>query len=162
MRAEIAPSRYLDYARRMHPSARSYWPVVLVLEACGGSGEAADPSEILGEDLNYRGANTSAPSADAARQSDPSQQPASKADCERAAKKLVALGYDMAIAEETDPEKQRQLRNERGAALEGENAQQLVQTWTNECLERGDTKAETDCVARLESEDDITRCDPGP
>jgi hypothetical protein len=74
----------------------------------------------------------------------------------------VALGYDLAIAEEPDTAKQQQLREQRSEALNDENARQLVNTWTKECLERGDTKAVAHCIAQLKSEQDVGKCDPGP
>ncbi len=146
----------------MRRTACLLWLPVLVTPGCGGTGEAADPSAILGEDVHYQGADGSAPASAGTPGADPAQQPASEADCRRAAKNLVALGYDMAVAEEPDATKQEELREQRGEALNDENAQQLVNTWTKECLERGDSKAVAHCLARLKSENDVGKCDPGP
>lgn len=147
-----------DAARLRRRLIRSL-PALLLLTACGGTGEAADPSEILGDDLHYRGADGTAPNQGAPPKEEPSMQPASEAECKRAAEHLVALGYDLEVARIADPVK-RQLGHERRAEVLGsEEARLHVRELTQELLQQGRTKAEIECFVRAKSEEALERCE---
>jgi hypothetical protein len=134
----------------------------LLLAACAGTGEAADPSQILGEDASYADAEGSAPNTQPRQAADPAQQPASEADCKRAAEHVVALGYDLEIDSESDPAVKERMRKERAEALSSETAQHYVRATSDECLAQGSTKADTACLVSAKSEADVERCVAGP
>jgi hypothetical protein len=102
-----------------------------------------------------------APSASAKNGRDPGA-PATRADCEAAAKHLVTLGIDLAIREEGDPAKKAQLVDDRQAALQSERARAHTETWTRECLEANTTVREARCIALIRAEADIDACVGGP
>jgi hypothetical protein len=74
----------------------------------------------------------------------------------------VRLGIDLAIREERDPEHKRKLVAEREHSLNSEQARSLSRSWTQECLDRGDTQEEVRCIVEAEREADLERCTPSP
>jgi hypothetical protein len=164
----------LDLIRKL-PGARVSPLVVLALLAgCGGPKEAENPRELLGPDLTHEGVygGSSAPDRPGAAPPDsPSGAAdagdaqavkpdalATRADCESAARHLVALGIEIAIREETDPERKQRLIDDRGAALESPRARSHRSEWARECRARGTLAREAHCIARIQSERDIDRC----
>ena len=129
--------------------------------ACGGPKDAENPRTLLGEDLNHHGvygggaapdtpgaAPRETPPASAKAAPSKAAARATRADCEAAARHLVALGIELAIREEPDPEKKAQLARDRLAAQDSERARAHVQTWTRDCLEADTTAREARCIAR--------------
>ena len=141
---------------------------------CGGPKEAENPRDLLGEDLNHGGVygGGTAPDTPGAPPEEPEQaakpgarkpgDPASSADCARAADHLVKLGIDLAIREETDQGKKQQMLQDREAALHSERAETHRKEWARECLERGTTVREAECIAKIRRELDIDACVGGP
>jgi hypothetical protein len=144
--------------------------MLALLAGCGGPKEAENPRELLGPDLTHEGVygGSSSPDRPGAAPSDSADagnaqavKPdalATRADCESAARHLVALGIEIAIREETDPEKKQRLIDDRGAALESPRARSHRSEWARECLERGTLAREAHCIARIQSERDVDRC----
>jgi hypothetical protein len=143
----------------------------LLVSGCGGPKEAENPRALLGEDLTHEGVygGGTAPDTPGAAPADPQPNPpksgapapnalATRADCEAAASHLVRLGIDLAISEETDPEKKQRLIADRQSALGSERARAHRAEWTRECLERGTLAREARCIAGIASEVDIDRC----
>jgi hypothetical protein len=164
----------LDLIRRV-PLARLAPPAVFAfLAGCGGPKEAENPRELLGPELTHEGvygggsapdrpgaAAAESPSGSADKGTARAVKPdalATRADCESAARHLVALGIEIAIREETDPEKKQRLIDDRAAALESERARAHRAQWARECLEDGTLAREARCIARIQSERDIERC----
>jgi hypothetical protein len=145
-----------------------------LLAGCGGPKEAENPRELLGPELTHEGVYGGGSSPDrpgAAPSDSPSGSPgtatsravkpdalATRADCESAARHLVALGIEIAIREETDPETKQRLIDDRAAALESPRARAHRSQWARECLETGTLAREARCIARIQSERDIDRC----
>jgi len=129
---------------------------------------------LLGEDLTHEGVygGGSAPDTPGVATDEPPaapstgaprlDAPAKRKDCAAAAEHLVALGIDLAIRDEADPAKKRQLSADRDAALNSERAREHREQWTRECQERGTTVREARCIARIRSETDIDACVGGP
>jgi hypothetical protein len=144
--------------------ALAVW-LFLALGACGKQ-EAADPKDVLGDDMNYGGVNgrtgdTVAPKAatgpDAARAAEPDE-------CKAAADHLVDFAIERAIQEETDPAAKQRLETERQRGDESEVLRKMraqwSQEWTQECLDRGDTRGEVRCILAATREADLERCAP--
>jgi hypothetical protein len=135
-----------------------------LLTACGPPKEADDPRDLLGEDLEHEGVSGAGTAPDTPRETakpkGPAHTLASRADCESAARHLVELGVELAIREETDPERRKQLESQRAAAVRNDRARAHVASWTDECLQRETTQAEARCIARVQNEADIDRCVP--
>jgi hypothetical protein len=139
------------------------------LLACGGPKEAENPRTLLGDDLTHEGVygggtapDTPGAEPDAPASARGEDAAARREDCAAAAAHLVALGVDLAIREETDPGKKRQLAADKSAALNSERAREHREAWTRECLQRGTTVREARCIARIRSEADIDACVGGP
>lgn len=132
-----------------------------VLLACGRK-EAADPRDVLGDEMHYGGVDGRtgesyvAPGPggeDASRRATPEE-------CQEEAEHLVALGVDLAIEEETDPAVKQRLQAEREQALKSEQARKMAREATQECIDRGDTLGEVNCILNARRQADIERCDP--
>jgi len=136
---------------------------MLAISACGRK-EAADPRDVLGQDMNYGGVDGRSgevrPSS-ASGASDEGNEAADADHCREGAEHLVELGIELAIQEETDPNAKAKLMNEREQALTSEQARTLASEWTKECLERGDTVAEVDCILKASRQSELERCAPG-
>ena len=143
--------------------------------SCGGPKEAENPRELLGSDLNHEGvygggsapdtpgAPSEAPSVPGAASARNTKAPkrdalATRAECELAARHLVALGVDIAIREESDPETKQRMIADREEALKSERARTHRSEWTRECLLSGTLASEARCIARIQNERDIDRC----
>lgn len=133
----------------------------VLLLGCGKR-EAADPRDVLGDEMTYGGVDgrTGEPTAPGKGKSG-SDEPADTDECEAAAEHLVALGIDLAIQQEQDPQKKQQLQADRERALASAGARKLAQQWTQECLDRGDTRAEVRCILKATREADLERCAAG-
>jgi hypothetical protein len=153
----------------IHKAAIGGW-LLLAPFACAPK-EAENPRTLLGEDLSHEGVYGGGASPDTPGASPGDDPPASgksdardpgalatRAECEAAAKHLVALGIELAIREETDEERKAQLARDREAARGSERARAHVATWTRECLETGTTVREARCIARIRNERDIDAC----
>lgn len=126
---------------------------------CGGPKEAQDPRAILGDDLEHGGVSGGATTPDRRpAETRRDELPASRAECEAAARHLVELGIALAIRDESDPERRRQLESDRQQALESQRAQRHIADWTRDCLQRGDSQRVARCIAQAASERDVDRC----
>jgi hypothetical protein len=146
----------------------------LLQGGCPGPKEAENPRTLLGEDLSHDGvygggtapdtpgSAADPPPAAAAGTAEALDGPATRDECAAAAAHLVTLGIDLAIAQESDPEKKRRLAADRKAALESERAAEHRAEWARECLERGTTRREARCIARIRAETDIDASVGGP
>jgi hypothetical protein len=137
---------------------------------CVGAKEAEDPKDILGEELEKDGVygGGTAPDSPRDHSADPGSParpataandvPATRAECETAARHLVELGIDLAIAEEPDAAKKKKLAAEKSTAMTSERARAHIAEWTKECVERRTTRGEAHCIARIKQERDIDAC----
>ena len=83
---------------------------------------------------------------------------ATKADCEKAARHLEELGVEIAIREETDPEKKAQLRAQKAELVANDSARKRIEESTRECLANATSRPEALCIARAQSESAIDQC----
>ena len=124
--------------------------------------EAEDPRSILGEDLDYQGASGSGKAPDRPRQSPPPRPSGTKlataAECEAAARHVVELGVELAIREETDPAKKKQLEAQRATATQNQDAKDYIASLKDECIRDQTTQKKAQCMARVQSQMDIDRC----
>jgi len=137
--------------------------VLAALVGCPAK-EAEDPRSILGEDLDNQGASASGKAPDSPPQQKP-QQPrpagtklATAAECEAAARHMVALGVELAIREETDPAKKKQLEAQRATATQNQDAKDYIASLKDECIRDQTTQRKAQCMARVQSQTDIDRC----
>jgi hypothetical protein len=132
-----------------------------VLLACGRK-EATDPRDVLGDEMHHGGVDgrTGEVYSGPAPGGEDAGRPATADECRQEAEHLVALGIDLAILEETDPALKQRLQAEREQALKSKEAQQMAREATQECLDRGDTLGETNCILKARRQVDIERCDP--
>jgi hypothetical protein len=137
--------------------------VGLLLAACGRK-QAADPRDVLGEEMRYRGVDgrTGTPAAAPVAEDPDAGKPADAEECRSAADHLVALGVDLAIQEERDPQQKQKLAAQREQSLASEQARALSREWTQQCLDRGDTRGEVACILRAQREAELERCAPSP
>jgi hypothetical protein len=159
-----------------------------LVAGCGAPKEAEDPKSIIGEDLTHEGVYGGATGQDSPRDleleqegSAPKSQPsdrsaadkekaartpnqrsghsdATEPECRAAASHLIDVGLDLAITEERDLEKKKRLLAEKRAAKNSSQVRAHIAEWTRECLARGTTRAEAQCIARIRNETDISRC----
>jgi hypothetical protein len=130
--------------------------------------EAEDPRSILGEDLDYQGASASGKAPESPRKPDSPRQPppprpsgtklATPAECEAAARHMVELGVELAIREETDPAKKKQLEAQRASASQNQDAKDYIASLTDDCIRDQTTQRKAQCMARVQSQMDIDRC----
>jgi hypothetical protein len=136
------------------------------LGCVGGPKEAADPHQILGEDADQGGVESTgetSPKPDARPAPNAQQKPApevvaTRADCEAATRHVEELGIDLAINTETDPAKKKKMVDERAQTMSSPEMQQHIKSGTDQCLQRGTTRREARCIAQIQSEQDIDRC----
>jgi hypothetical protein len=143
-------------------SNRLNFLVSLVFVVACAAKEAEDPRSILGDDLEHRGASGSGKTPDSPRQA-PKTPPkgmrlASAAECEAAARHVVELGVELAIREETDPAKKKQLESQRGTATQTQDAKDYIASLKDECIREQTTQRKAQCMARVQSQMDIDRC----
>jgi len=133
----------------------------LGLSACGQK-QATDPRQVLGEHMQHGGVDGRSGQPTAARRAadERGAEPADEGECRDAAEHLVRLGIELAIQQEQDPEQKQRLAAEREEAEESEQAQALMRKWTQECLDRGDTRAEVECILEATREADLEACAP--
>lgn len=132
----------------------------------GGPKEAADPRQILGEDADQGGVEStggSSPKPDprtppSARKRPAPEVPATRADCERATRHVETLGIDLAINTETDPARKKKMADERTSTLQSPEMKQQIERGTEQCLQRGTTRREARCISKIQNEQDIDRC----
>lgn len=118
----------------------------LLLLACGGGGEARDPSDIFGEFSDFDGADTAAaPLAD-------------QASCRRAAERVEELALELVVAEEADPAERQKLEARARAERSSAAFRERVEHGAEECLGRETTAAEASCIARVKTASDLERC----
>ena len=144
----------------MNQKSRCRWSALLLglASGCGQPKEAEDPHQLLGEELEAapgepsdpveRGEDPAAGPSSAGRV--PLDPPATRAECEAAAKRMVELGLRAAAANPDGP----------GAAaqLSTEELQKIVDQAVHECLSWQTPRSEAQCVARAQEEADIDRC----
>jgi len=134
------------------------------LSACPAK-EAEDPRSILGDDLEHHDVSGGGKAPDSPRQPpQPKRAPApgiklaTAAECEAAARHMVELGVELAIREETDPTKKKQLEAQRASATQNQDAKDYVASLTDECIRDQTTQRKAQCMARVQSQLDIDRC----
>src|SRR5690606_38090809 len=93
-------------------------------------------------------------------QHEDANEPAGPEECRDAAEHLVALGIELAIQEEEDPQEKKKLAAARKESLNSEQARALSRQWTQECIDRGDTRGEVGCILKARREADLERCAP--
>jgi hypothetical protein len=132
----------------------------------GGPKEAADPNAILRGDLDQNGAEGSglpgpAASAEPVKPRAPSADdaPATRAECDAAARHVEEVGVDIAIDSERDPHKREQLRARRAAMLQAPDAQRRIQQSTARCLQHETTRGEARCLAHIQTPEGIDHCE---
>jgi hypothetical protein len=127
--------------------------------SCSGQKQAQDPRQILGDEMHYGGVDGGSPSGETAAQ-EPSDLslPATQGDCQAASEHLLLLGLQAEIDGAPDATKQAELRQQRDHAMESPRVKELIAEETRECLARGHTRAEAQCIARIESEQEIDGC----
>lgn len=91
-------------------------------------------------------------------------EPASPDECREAADHLVQFGIEASIREETDPAIKQKLEAELARGEESQVLRDLRQRWskewTQECLDRGDSRGEVECILKATREADLERCAP--
>lgn len=132
----------------------------------GGPKQAADPNAILQGELGPAGgAEPASPEAPASaslparRAPSADERPATRAECALAARHVEQLGVDIAIDTERDPQKRAQIRTRRAAMLRAPDAERRIQQSTARCLQRETTRGEARCIARIQTPEDIDRCE---
>jgi hypothetical protein len=145
------------------------WVVVIAtsqfLAACHEK-EAADPKDILREDLadedNQVGGNPAPVRRQPAAPKRAASRPAlaSRAECERAARHTFELGYALGVAEVSAEKQRSEVKTRRPEGLESEEARQRIDQITEECLQQRTTRREAQCIAQVKSEAEIDRCSP--
>jgi len=138
---------------------RRRWPIFLLVlaGACGPPKEAEDPRQILGDDLQ---AEPEAPSEAAepvdapasrsgATEPTPLDPPATRAECQAAAERMIELGM-RAAAEQGN--------SSSAANLSAAEQAQIVKQAVDECLAWKTPRSEAQCVARAREETDIDGC----
>lgn len=142
------------------------WVAASAVGCVGGPKEAADPSQILGEDTSQGGVESTgeaSPKPDArpvpnARHKPAPEVPATRAECERATRHIQSLGIDLAADAETDPAKKKKLADTKASVMSSPEMQQKIKSGTDQCLQRGTSRREALCIAQIQSEQDIDRC----
>ncbi|HEY6725834.1 MAG TPA: hypothetical protein VI197_17490 [Polyangiaceae bacterium] len=142
-------------------------PAVLLAASGCGKQQAADPRAVLGKEMQHGGVDgrTGEPVVASPAHGDRDlDAPASPEECSEAAGHLVQFGIEASIREETDPAMKQKLEAE---LARGEDSQVLkdlrdrwTKEWTQECLDRGDSKGEVDCILKATREADLERCAP--
>ncbi len=140
------PSRYASAVRWVPPLALT---LCLLGSACGRK-EAADPRQVLGEEMRYGGVDgrTGKAVPEPTSSTDDSSEPADADECQEAAEHLVGLGIDLEVSEAAERQRLRQ----------SERARRMVKQWTAECLERGDTSAQVACILQTTRESQLESC----
>ncbi len=144
----------------MGPKSRCRWaaPLLMLAGACGPPKEAEDPRDLLGDELEAAprepadpGEPVDQPTSDrGGSRHTPLDPPATRAECEAAAKRMVELGLRAAAA---DPDGAGSV-----ADLSTSDQQKIVDQAVNECLSWKTPRSEAKCVARAQEEHDIDHC----
>jgi hypothetical protein len=134
--------------------------------ACGRE-QATDPRAVLGNEMQHGGVDgrTGQPVAAPPPTDDEDlDEPASPEECREAAEHLVEFGIEASIREETDPVAKQKLEAERARGEESQVLRDLRQRWTKEwtqeCLDRADSRGEVHCILKATREEDLERCAP--
>ncbi len=136
------------------------------LGCVGGPKEAADPRQILGEDMSQGGVESSgaaSPKPDPRTPPNAQHKPvpevaATQKECEQATRHVEELGIDLAINAETDPAKKKQMADSKADTLSSPEMQQQIKRGTEQCVQRGTTRREASCIAHIQTEQDIDHC----
>lgn len=141
--------------------------VVLLATLGCGQQQATDPRTVLGKEMQHGGVDgrTGEPVvASSARGDRDLDEPASPDECREAADHLVQFGIEASIREETDPAMKQKLEAELARGEESQVLKDLRQRWTKEwtqeCLDRGDSRGEVECILKATREADLERCAP--
>jgi hypothetical protein len=135
-----------------------------VAQACEPK-EARDPADIIAEDPSFLEPRYSELEAEETASASPTpagapgEPPATYEDCKRAVTHLEALGIDLAIAEESDPDRKRSLEADKADLLRSPAVQRRINDAADECVLRGTSKREAQCIASIDSPEDIDRCE---
>ena len=130
--------------------------LALAAAACGPS-EARDPGDVLGNWRQHNGvdgrtgSSAETPAAGAA-------QIATREECQAASERIETLALELAVAEEGDAEKRKQLENRAQKELQSDAFKQRVEDQTDGCLGRETTSAEARCIAKIRNQQDLDRC----
>ena len=142
--------------------------LVAVFAALGcGRQQAEDPRTVLGKEMQHGGVDgrTGVPVVKTPPGGDRDlDEPASPDECQEAADHLVEFGIQASIREEPDPAMKKKLEAE---LARGEDSQMLndlrqrwTKEWTQECLDRRDSRGEVECILKATREADLERCAP--
>jgi hypothetical protein len=141
-------------------------PLLLTAIACGKQ-QAADPRAVLGKEMQHGGVDgrTGEPVVSSPARGDRDlDAPASPDECREAADHLVQFGIEASIREEPDPAVKQKLQAELARGEDSQVLKDLRQRWskewTQECLDRGDSKGEVECILNATREADLERCAP--
>jgi hypothetical protein len=85
-------------------------------------------------------------------------QPATEEDCRAASRHLLLLALEVEIDNTNDAAKKRELEQQRDQAFDSPRVKELIGEETKECLRRGHTHEEVQCIARMKAEAEIERC----
>lgn len=141
-----------------------------LLSACEPK-EARDPADILAEDPafmepSYSGtidehARPPSEEGSAAGRPDDGQagrRPATYDECRAAVRHLEELGVELAIRDEPDRERKRQLAEEKQRLLASAAVQRRIRRGADDCIARGTSRAEAACITEVESAEAIDDC----
>jgi hypothetical protein len=144
----------------MNLSSSCRWTALLLAlaVACGPPKEAEDPRELLGEELEVGPAEPSGPagpieeptSGEGSSRAATLDPPATRAECEAAAQRMVELGLRAAATDQEAPGS--------AAQLSASEQQKIINQAVDECLAWRTPRTEAQCVARAQEEHDIDRC----
>jgi len=158
------PARPLvEYAVRVR---RFLITVTLLGAVACGRAQATDPRAVLGNEMQHGGVDgrTGAPVGAPPPGDEDLDEPASPEECREAADHLVEFGIEASIREETDPAVKQKLQAEHARGDESQVLRELRQRWTKEwtqeCLDRADSRGEVECILKTTREQDLERCAP--
>ena len=126
--------------------------------ACGPPKEAQDPRDILGDEFPADPETPSGaplPAGGSAERENPAPRaprdpPATRAECQAAAERMVDLGLRAAAVKRDTPDS--------AASLSADERAEIVGRAVEECLAWKTPRSEAQCVARANEERDIDRC----
>lgn len=145
----------------MRISTRSlYLPLGFILLAgCPGQREAADPRDLLGEDLSHQGVSGVEGTGrhdGVDPESDPLEELATRDECRQAHQHLARLGQAEAAAQEPDPAKAAKLRDEK--ILQTPEAKRFIEAEVDQCLDNETSKRLIRCILGMKKPAELDAC----
>jgi hypothetical protein len=120
-----------------------------------------DPRDILGDELDYGGVDARTATPGSSRAPDPAESqtgPATRAECERACRHIVLLGFRLERTNEPDPARRRELEAEHARDMQSLEVQRRIRELTDDCLAKRTSRREAKCILAVEHADQIDRC----